>query len=278
MPRMSQSDHAEGSERVGGKVLICEQCGSEFTPDHRKKARQRFCSYKCSNDWWHANRIEYVFICKQCGKEYTKRRTDTSTFCSRECAFIWKHNESIIREQEEDKQKHSGICIVCGREFKRDHASTTICSRECNLKRNNEKYFAYAHKKKGSPIYLCRYCGKPFTAHYGDKRRRYCSDECDLRHNGRIGAHIRRARMVGNGPIEIVDHVVVFNRDGWVCGICGKKVNRDRIYPDPKSPSLDHIIPIANGGSHTYQNVQLAHLRCNIMKGAHGGKQTRLDI
>jgi 5-methylcytosine-specific restriction endonuclease McrA len=31
--------------------------------------------------------------------------------------------------------------------------------------------------------------------------------------------------------------------------------------------SLDHIVPIARFGPHTYTNVQAAHLICNMRKG-----------
>lgn len=45
-----------------------------------------------------------------------------------------------------------------------------------------------------------------------------------------------------------------------VCGICKKSV------PDGDK-SLDHIIPIARGGRNDVINLQIAHLRCNQMKG-----------
>ena len=31
-------------------------------------------------------------------------------------------------------------------------------------------------------------------------------------------------------------------------------------------PSIDHIIPISKGGTHQWNNVQLAHRKCNRMK------------
>ena len=31
-------------------------------------------------------------------------------------------------------------------------------------------------------------------------------------------------------------------------------------------PTLDHIIPLSKGGSHTWDNVQLAHMGCNAGK------------
>jgi 5-methylcytosine-specific restriction endonuclease McrA len=31
--------------------------------------------------------------------------------------------------------------------------------------------------------------------------------------------------------------------------------------------SVDHIVPLSLGGPHTLDNAQLAHLRCNAIKG-----------
>ena len=51
------------------------------------------------------------------------------------------------------------------------------------------------------------------------------------------------------------------------CGICGRPVNFDKRFPDPWSPTLDHIIPISKGGDPaSLNNLQLAHFRCNRIK------------
>ena len=53
-----------------------------------------------------------------------------------------------------------------------------------------------------------------------------------------------------------------------VCGICGKPVDKSIKYPDPMSPTIDHIIPIAKGGHPSdMANLQLAHRMCNRAKG-----------
>lgn len=31
-------------------------------------------------------------------------------------------------------------------------------------------------------------------------------------------------------------------------------------------PSIDHVIPISKGGTHTWDNVRLAHHHCNSIK------------
>jgi hypothetical protein len=40
--------------------------------------------------------------------------------------------------------------------------------------------------------------------------------------------------------------------------------------------SLDHIIPMARGGSHTKSNAQCSHLICNSLKQDKGGGQLKL--
>jgi 5-methylcytosine-specific restriction endonuclease McrA len=64
-----------------------------------------------------------------------------------------------------------------------------------------------------------------------------------------------------------VSKLVVFERDEWHCQICRSEVDPALAFPHPQSASLDHKVPITKGGSHTYANVQLAHLACNQAKG-----------
>lgn len=63
-------------------------------------------------------------------------------------------------------------------------------------------------------------------------------------------------------------------RDGGVCYICGnvtdyndieKRDNGDYIA-GVSYPSVDHVIPLAAGGTHTWDNVRLAHVWCNSIK------------
>jgi 5-methylcytosine-specific restriction endonuclease McrA len=45
------------------------------------------------------------------------------------------------------------------------------------------------------------------------------------------------------------------------CYLCGEHL----VY---KEASVDHIIPRCKGGSDGYDNLQLAHVRCNQLKGS----------
>ena len=91
----------------------------------------------------------------------------------------------------------------------------------------------------------------------------------------RAASHRRRARIAGveSEPFTLRD---VIDRDGWRCGICGKKVRPESKGRD--RPSLDHVIPISEGGPHTLANAQLAHLGCNARKGARATVPSQLRL
>ena len=75
--------------------------------------------------------------------------------------------------------------------------------------------------------------------------------------------HMRRAAKAGLAA-ERVELMEVAERDGWKCGICGKRVVKTA--RGRRSASLDHIVPVACGGGNRYSNVQLVHLECNWAK------------
>ncbi len=78
----------------------------------------------------------------------------------------------------------------------------------------------------------------------------------------------RRARKLGSTVTSAALLGDIIERDGLLCGACGVTVDLDLAWPDPFSKSVDHIVPLARGGSHSLDNCQLMHLRCNISKGA----------
>ncbi len=91
----------------------------------------------------------------------------------------------------------------------------------------------------------------------------------------RMRCQLRRARKK-NAETEIFKDIHIFERDKWECQLCHKKVNKALRYPEPLSASLDHIIPLSRGGSHTRANTQLAHLICNEKASVGGVKQLRM--
>lgn len=50
------------------------------------------------------------------------------------------------------------------------------------------------------------------------------------------------------------------------CGICGKPIDYNLKWPHLDCFVVDHIIPVAAGGTDTIDNKQAAHNRCNLRK------------
>lgn len=229
----------------------CKGCGSEFRTYTEK---QLFCCQQCAR-----KHRKYKKICVICGKEYISGQKN-SLFCSPECRYQYQKETGC-------NKIHTQICKYCGRSFNSAVKQRTYCSEEC------------ANKDKTKHDSICINCEKEFTK---DKRKsgKFCSRECFLnfiggnkwanKNHNKLddSTSIRRAKKF-NVKYEHIDPLEIYERDNWICKICGKPVDGNLAYPNPMSASLDHIKALSRGGTHTKDNVQLAHLLCNIKKSNH---------
>jgi 5-methylcytosine-specific restriction endonuclease McrA len=128
---------------------------------------------------------------------------------------------------------------------------------------------AYFPSRKRNAGFCSRVCA---NANSGDARRIYPTSNIGQRAHGAA----YRARKKG-AVVEKFDPVEVFERDGWRCGICRGRINKHLQFPDKLSASIDHIVPISNGGDHSRRNTQASHWLCNSRKSSYGtGDQLRL--
>jgi hypothetical protein len=83
------------------------------------------------------------------------------------------------------------------------------------------------------------------------------------RRNGWKYISAEQARKRGFEMVDMVDPMVVYQRDGGVCQRCHGPVDLalDR-QVDPWGATLDHTAPV-----HSYETVQLAHRSCNSNAG-----------
>ena len=70
----------------------------------------------------------------------------------------------------------------------------------------------------------------------------------------------RRAERLRAATAEPIDREAIFDRDDWICGLCGEPVRRDEA-------TLDHVVPLSLGGQHDPTNLRLAHGSCNSRRG-----------
>lgn len=77
----------------------------------------------------------------------------------------------------------------------------------------------------------------------------------------------RRRALLLEAFVADVDLQQIWDRDGGICQLCGDSIDPELPWPDPMSKTIDHVVPLANGGTHEPANVQLAHALCNCIKG-----------
>lgn len=84
-------------------------------------------------------------------------------------------------------------------------------------------------------------------------------------YKNRLTAHIRPERDAARRAVFENNKKIILATQ-TICGICGQPVDKTLKFPDPLSPTVDHIIPCARGGSDNLDNLQLAHRKCNRNK------------
>lgn len=145
-------------------------------------------------------------------------------------------------------------------------ARAKYCSVRCRTARTSHPIF----------VITCERCLAPAV-----KRRslgRFCSDACRTRQrdtdkdlNRRKNA---RRRLLGrSGRYKLAD---IAARDGHRCHLCNRKVDMSLSGDHKQGPTIDHLIPLADGGDDVASNVALAHRSCNCARGSRGTAQLRL--
>lgn len=249
----------------------CHTCGSPLPPKKRPAGRAAlYCSELCRHLRGRQS-AETPFACRGCAAPLTPKtyRGNQKIWCSRACAAWTKRNG-------QPRPRH---CAQCGIALRlRARPDARFCSGACAAK-------ASYHPTGGSGWTAversCENCRTPFQSK-GDPRIRFCSRRCrdaawSRARDNTTKSQLRRARKHGVDRERFTNEEIA-ERDGWRCGICGVRINR-RVRPrSPRALSLDHIVPLSAGGTHTRDNVQASHFGCNSRKGTRGGIGSQLRL
>lgn len=84
------------------------------------------------------------------------------------------------------------------------------------------------------------------------------------RYRGKYYSPKRRA-IYAQG--DEIDHLSLFILHNWICNICKKEINPKLRFPHNMAATVEHVIPLCKGGTHTWDNVRPAHASCNFSKG-----------
>lgn len=278
----------------------CAMCGISFLAKGKKRT---YCSEACRNK---AVSVELSMrgvkqrtrTCTLCGKPFIRKASNKNKglVCSRDCYYghlqALSHVRLMAKARAKAARKHQRAsrlaqltkrCEACGTTFTHSLSSRRFCSWAC---RTGQRFRRKRIERQ------CVDCGATFTA--GMPGRVGASIRCpahqkkvakrkarqrDKQKWGSRRHHVDRARRNGLPRDYSIRPIKLFNRDGWRCRLCGRHTPKHlNGKQQPRSPTIDHIIPIAHGGGHTWDNVQLACHECNMKKGAKTLGQLRLAI
>lgn len=83
-----------------------------------------------------------------------------------------------------------------------------------------------------------------------------------------MAAYLRRQARKAGIAYENVCLADIIKRDGPNCYICGVCTNPDAPRFAANRSELEHVVPLAKGGGHTWSNLRCACFRCNRLKGS----------
>lgn len=166
----------------------------------------------------------------------------------KQCGTIIERSRSTVREK-------TVVCDICGREAERQKYQQRLV-RVLNL-------LLYKQTPR-----ICCGCGEVFYSEVPNQK--YCSQKCKAKTKSRATSIRERCRKYGVEYNTGISLNQLFIRDKGICQICGKPCDKSdnswNGFFGPLSPTIDHRVALANGGSHSWDNVQLAHAICNSYK------------
>jgi predicted nucleic acid-binding Zn ribbon protein len=188
-------------------------------------------------------------------------RGKPGTWC-RACFAAYKRGERGTTAQHQPRS-----CERCGRQYvpRQLKGHARFCSRECKEERRNEALASARAEAK--PERECLHCGASLPKAMRSDAV-FCSEKCNY------AAHaLQRKLRARAGSDEKPGYLraAICKRDQWSCGICGERVSPALEYPHPRAASLDHVVPVSQGGTNDPANLRLVHLVCNLRRRNLGG-------
>lgn len=247
-----RSVYADRSKRKDANIL-CKKCNeNNFKNEFNNKYKNK---YEYIDREYNSNVFEediHIVKCLKCG-QLIKRKGKTLLYSKINCNHL---TEEQIKQRRLEKEINKTLSEL---------------SKEIKDINNRNELF----EKELSKIKECEYCGRIF---YAKDYNWYCSDICKAnmkKEKRKARKRLREAKAKKNGKIEWnISLEKLIQRDEGICKICGRQVDTEDYYYTDEGyfiagdnyPSIDHIIPLAKGGTHTWDNIQLAHRHCNSIK------------
>lgn len=260
----------------------CQNCGTYFSPARSRRSDIAFCSQACREHHRDKNDRRYLTgrtgRCAICGeRKLLKHKTNgkPNTVC------LACHTAKVEKERQELEERRArekfGKAVASAIRRREEREKSMAARAERNRLKELER-------QKAILTNTCRCCGGlmlRFIASGEATVQTQVCPPCAEANFKRNKATHRIARKAKQREVEVekVDPILVFERDGWKCHLCGSPAPKEKrgTYADD-APELDHIITIADGGEHSYRNTACACRACNIRKGSRSFGQLHLGL
>jgi hypothetical protein len=250
-----------GVYRDHSNTKQCELCGKEFKTGAYAYNIQKYCSTVCKSAVARSKMDKpkkelIIKECVNCNKSFQAKGTHY-ILCSDECRNQYRIKE---RNRRRKIKLYKYYCPECDKQGYSRYKKV-YCSNKCaDTSYRRKRQYKQRRLKK------CVYCKK---FHY--KNRLCCSEQCSKK-NMRLNHQILKSKRMTiarqNGQFNAdIDIYKLIERDGEQCYLCGDAVSFDYHYNDPKYPTIEHVLAISNGGTHSWDNVKVACRYCNNKKG-----------
>ncbi len=232
---------------------VCGHCYNSFTSFDKNA---KYCSVSCANKQIGIERRRYIH-CKNCGEIVWANGKENKYFCSIECMNEYKDKNRKYPKRR--KPPHDGIyhkeCVNCHKPFTTKTGQSKYCSDDCKREYENKKSRELAHNNYIPEMRICKNCQCVFfTSINRNRNSQFCSEECMKNYHKNLRVRVNKISEIMNITVKSI-----YKRDHGICQICNLPVN---IKSKSKywSASIDHIVPINEGGSAFEENCQLTHL------------------
>jgi len=250
---------------------ICSYCGESFKTN---KSKQKVCGRECQRyingssqrlgETEIIKRFEITFPHFEYISGYRNSESMIRIKCKK-CGDILERCASVLRK---GKELTCNNCIAIRVKLDREEFEKNREIRK--IERSQIKIKSREEKRR---LVVCSECGELFVTYHS--KVKYCSAECREKNENRHKEINRSYRIKLNGKVDWdISLSKLIKKDKGICKICESKIDEnDYVYntegyfiAGENYPSIDHVMPISKGGTHTWDNVQLAHRGCNCIK------------
>lgn len=242
-------------------ITPCTGCGGLVG----KRAVTGLCLSCCAAHKNRSRRKVREAECKGCKRVFVPRLSKYATYCGRECAYLSRRSVADAHPVAvgmhrclTTKQWRWTACGECGVFQLGRKSKCDKCIAAINRNQSRERYYSI-------PLIVrcCCKCERPL----GPTHNRLCQGCRDASNRAeRKAMNARRRARAKMGSNDRFDPLDVFLRDAMKCHAClGPCLMPTKKY-NPMMATIDHIVPLAHGGSHSMSNAATCHSICNSMK------------